>query len=263
VSVRIADRWFQHRRLDDEISLLWEPHADPFARCNMWHVRGRTRDLLIDTGLGVQELRPYVEQVFGRPVVALITHAHFDHSGSFHEFDERWMHAAEAVEMTTGLAWGALCRNQLTADIIEAIERTGYRLPEVLLDAWPCVDFDPRAHRVSPAAPTLQLSDGEIIDLGDRHLEVLHLPGHSSGSIGLWESRTGILFSGDTIYDGPLIDGLPDNRRADYGASLRRLLDLPVRVVHAGHDPSFDRRRLMALAKSYLEPAGPTRHSAA
>jgi hypothetical protein len=31
-------------------------------------------------------------------------------------------------------------------------------------------------------------------------------------------SSTGTLFSGDTIYDGPLIEGLPDNRRADYGA---------------------------------------------
>ena len=257
MSFKIADRWFQHRRLDDDVSLIWEPHADPFARCNMWHVRGRSRDLLIDTGLGVRELRPYVEQIFGRPVTAVITHAHFDHSGSFHEFDERWMHAAEAVEMATGLSWGALCRNQMTAEVIEAIESTGYQLPDILLDAWPCENFDPCAYRVPPAAPTLQLSDAEIIDLGDRHLQVLHLPGHSSGSIGIWESRTGTLFSGDTIYDGPLIDSLPDNRRADYGHSLRRLLDLPVRIVHAGHDPSFDRSRLTALAKDYFDRKHP------
>ena len=101
----------------------------------------------------------------------------------------------------------------------------------------------------------MQLGDGQIIDLGNRHLEVLHLPGHSSGSIGLWEAASGTLFSGDTIYDGPLIDGLPDNRRADYGNSLRRLLDLPVHIVHAGHDPSFDKRRLVALAQDYLARA--------
>lgn len=252
---QIAARWFEHRRLDDEISLVWEPHADPFARCNMWHVRGRTRDLLIDTGLGVKELRPYIEEVFGRKVTAVITHAHFDHSGSFHEFDERWMHAAEAVEMATGLTWGALCRNRLTADVIDAIEATGYKLPEILVDAWPCENFDPRAYRVPTAAPTLQLEEGQLIDLGDRHLEVLHLPGHSSGSIGLWEARTGTLFSGDTVYDGPLIDGLPDNPRAEYGKSLRRLIDLPVRVVHAGHDPSFDKDRLNALATDYFNRA--------
>jgi len=48
---RIAARWFEHRRLDHDVSLVWEPHADPFARCNMWHVRGRVTDLLIDRKL--------------------------------------------------------------------------------------------------------------------------------------------------------------------------------------------------------------------
>jgi glyoxylase-like metal-dependent hydrolase (beta-lactamase superfamily II) len=247
---RIAARWFEHYRLDDDISQ--EPCADPFARCNMWHVRGRSRDLLIDTGLGVQELRPYVENVFGRKVTAVITHAHFDHCGGFHEFDDRWMHAAEALEMSTGLGWGALCRDQLSPSIVDAIEGTGYKLPEILLDAWPRETFDPRAYRVRPAAPTLQIDEGHVIDLGDRHLEVLHLPGHSSGSIGLWEASTATLFSGDTVYDGPLIDSLPGNRRSEYAKSMRRLLDLPVRVVHAGHEPSFDGLRLKTLVSDYF-----------
>ena len=60
-----------------------------------------------------------------------------------------------------------------------------------------------------PAAPaTTLLCDGDVVDLGDRAFEVLHLPGHSPGSIGLWEPATGVLFSGDAIYDGPLLDEL-------------------------------------------------------
>jgi glyoxylase-like metal-dependent hydrolase (beta-lactamase superfamily II) len=50
-----------------------------------------------------------------------------------------------------------------------------------------------------------------VIDLCDRVFEVLHLPGHSPGSIGLWERQTGTLFSGDAIYDGPLLDELRDS----------------------------------------------------
>jgi len=41
--------------------------------------------------------------------------------------------------------------------------------------------------------------DGDIIDLGDRAFEVLHLPGHSPGSIALFEAATKTLFSGDAI----------------------------------------------------------------
>ena len=37
----------------------------------------------------------------------------------------------------------------------------------------------------------------------------LHLPGHSPGSLGLWEPRSGLLLSGDAVYDGPLLDQLP------------------------------------------------------
>jgi glyoxylase-like metal-dependent hydrolase (beta-lactamase superfamily II) len=96
------------------------------------------------------------------------------------------------------------------------------------------------------------VDEGDVIDVGDRRFEVLHLPGHSPGSIGLWEAKTGILFSGDAIYDGPLLDELPGSDIATYVATMKRLRDLPVAVVHAGHDPSFGRDRLRALCDGYL-----------
>jgi glyoxylase-like metal-dependent hydrolase (beta-lactamase superfamily II) len=99
---------------------------------------------------------------------------------------------------------------------------------------------------------TRSVDEGDIIDLGDRHFEVLHLPGHSPGSIGLFEAATETLFSGDAIYDGPLLDELPESNIADYVRTMKRLRELPVRVVHAGHDPSFGRERLYELADAYL-----------
>ena len=51
-----------------------------------------------------------------------------------------------------------------------------------------------------------EIGEGDVIDLGDRAFEVLHLPGHSPGSIGLWDPAAGTLFSGDAIYDGPLLE---------------------------------------------------------
>ncbi|HEY7688044.1 MAG TPA: MBL fold metallo-hydrolase, partial [Dongiaceae bacterium] len=82
-------------------------------------------------------------------------------------------------------------------------------------------------------------------------------PGHSPGSMGLWEKGTGILFSGDALYDGPLLDELEDSNLADYVRTMRRLRELPVRVVHAGHDPSFGRDRLIELADAYLARRDP------
>ena len=101
---------------------------------------------------------------------------------------------------------------------------------------------------MSSAPATRLLGDGDNLDLGDRHLQIIHLPGHSPGGIGLWEAATGILFSGDTIYDGPLIDDVID----DYIRSMERLRSVPVRVVHGGHFASFGRERFVALIDSYL-----------
>jgi glyoxylase-like metal-dependent hydrolase (beta-lactamase superfamily II) len=109
------------------------------------------------------------------------------------------------------------------------------------------------SYRVRPAEPTRIVEEGDVLDLGDRSFEILHPPGHSPGSIGLWESSSGTLFSGDAIYDGPLLDAIPGADITDYARTMERLRALPVRVVHAGHDPSFGRDRLVALADAWLE----------
>jgi glyoxylase-like metal-dependent hydrolase (beta-lactamase superfamily II) len=121
-----------------------------------------------------------------------------------------------------------------------------------MLTAIPHEGYDPRAHRPMPAPPTRRLSAGDIVDLGDRSFEVLHLPGHSPGSIGLWDARARVLFSGDAIYDGPLLDELPGSDIPLYVATMKRLRALPVEVVHGGHEPSFGRMRLIELCDAYL-----------
>ena len=68
---------------------------------------------------------------------------------------------------------------------------------------------------------------------------MLHLPGHTPGSIALLEERTGTLYSGDIVYDGPLIDDAYHSNREDYVATMDSLRALPVSVIHGGHFPSF------------------------
>ena len=104
----------------------------------------------------------------------------------------------------------------------------GYIVPELLVDAVPPGGLAAATMDRAAAPPTRLLADGDVIDLGDRAFEVLHLPGHSPGSIGLWEAASGVLFSGDAVYDGPLLDELDDSDVDDYCATMRRLRDLPV-----------------------------------
>lgn len=249
----VAQRWFQRARVDDSITLLWEPHVVALMRCNIWHVRGRDRDLVIDTGMGVQSLTAEMADLVDKPVTAVATHGHDDHIGSHHEFDDVVAHPLEAplleappldtLDIVQG--WGE--------ETVAMLTGSGYELESpYFVDALP-PGYAFEQYRQLPARVTRRIVEGDVVETGDRAFEVLHLPGHSPGSIGLWEAATGTLFSGDALYDGPLLDELPESNITDYCATMERLLTLPVKVVHAGHDPSFDRARLQVLCRAYLD----------
>ncbi|MFE8071837.1 MBL fold metallo-hydrolase [Marinobacteraceae bacterium S3BR75-40.1] len=251
--MKIAHRWFELERIDDRITRLWEPHVAAFGQCNMWHVRGRDADLLVDAGMGVSSLKQAMAALIDKPLFVVATHTHMDHMGSLHEFEQRLVHPLEAAEARSPEPFPVLCSDHWPAGMREAIQDQGYDVPDLLIDAYPHEGFDPKAFRLQGAEPTRLVGEGDVVDLGDTAFEVMHLPGHSPGSIGLWEPNTGTLFSGDAIYDGPLLDAIEGADRGDYRRTMERLRRLPVEVVHAGHDPSFGRERLVALVDGYLE----------
>jgi glyoxylase-like metal-dependent hydrolase (beta-lactamase superfamily II) len=243
----VAPRWFRFTVADERNTLIEEPNVRDLLRANVWHRRGRDRDLLVDCGLGVTALAPLLAERFDREPVLVLTHAHLDHMGSAHEFDQVWAHPLESVDdPNPGSLYGPALAVQVGLD--EA-------LPPVLLTARPHSGYDLDTYWVRPVTPTRALADGDLIDLGDRTLTVLHLPGHSPGSIALFDDSDGTLFSGDVIYDDVLLDSLFGSDKEQYACSLRRLRALPVRLVRPGHGHSFGPERLHHLIDDYLRSA--------
>lgn len=250
--MKVADKWFQHQKIDDRITLIKEPYVSAFAQCNIWHIKGRDADLLIDAGMGVSSLKEAISQLIDKPLIAVATHTHFDHIGSIHEFEHRLVHPSEAHSLAKPDDFPVLCSCHWPHGMRESIESQGYEVPDLMIDAYPHKHFDPMAFRLTGCQPTRLIDEGDIIDLGDVAFEIMHLPGHSPGGIGLWNEKTGTLFSGDTIYDGPLLDEIEGANLEDYARSLKRIEKLPVNMVHGGHDPSFGKERLKTLINHYF-----------
>jgi glyoxylase-like metal-dependent hydrolase (beta-lactamase superfamily II) len=233
-----AADWWRIRPLSDGVTWIDEPHIHQFYRCNVWHVRGRDRDMLVDSGMGVVSLRQHIPLVTERPLDAVASHTHFDHIGNHHEFPCRLCHGGEA-EMLRNPDRKAILADPYVTDGI--------------FIQMPPAPYQSSLYGVTPAPATRLLWDGDLIDLGDRHFEVIHTPGHSPGGIALWEAATGILFSGDIVYDGPLIEDTYHSDPNDYFASMIRLYHLPVRVVHGGHFPSYDGQRHKTIIRAWLD----------
>lgn len=233
-----ADNWYGITKVGDDVSFISEPHIKEFYRCNIWHIRGRDNDMLVDSGMGVVSLRQQIPLVTEKSCIAVASHTHFDHIGCHHEFDVRCVHTAEAELLSSPSRENTLADPYVTDDIFTKLPPLPYKSSQ---------------YAVKSAPATRLLADGDVIDLGDRHFSVMHTPGHSPGGIMLFEKQTGILFSGDTIYDGPLIDDAFHSDISTYINVMERIMDLPVRVVHGGHFPSFDGQKYRELIRLYLK----------
>jgi glyoxylase-like metal-dependent hydrolase (beta-lactamase superfamily II) len=186
---------------------------------------------LVDSGMpgDVKQIEAQMqEQGFALSALRTIvlTHAHVDHVGSVPELVRRsgaqvLAHAQEVpyVERTQSLPAASLPRRIMNW------------FSERMMGRQPACHVD-RA-----------LEDGETVAaLGGLH--VLHTPGHTPGSICLYQPERQILFTGDTLFNrNPMTDRrglqLPPSMlitdRAALLASVRRLADLPVQVLCAGH----------------------------
>jgi len=230
--------WFSKEMLSEGLTRLYEPHVHSFFRANMFHIVGRDADLVIDFGMGFCSLERALNIPAGKPVLAVATHAHIDHVGSFHEFENRLGHEAEAAAFA----------HMHDADTLAPYFRTQ---PGALAQV-PSPGARPETYTISPAPLTTTLRENDIIDIGEVRYTVLHLPGHSPGSIGLLDEKAGTFFSGDAIYEGKLVDDLPGCDIEIYKATMERLLHLEVHVTHGGHGVSFGEPRLRELAQAYL-----------
>lgn len=228
---------YKRFKISDTISLIQETGVANFMRCNIWHVSGRDYDLVIDTGMGLDSLKQWIMHYTDRPIKAIVTHSHFDHSGCLHEFDERLGHRAEADILANP-------HNEKTL-FSGAWTRIG------IIDPNQHPEFSAELYKVQAAPLTAYLDEGDVVDLGDVAYQILHLPGHSPGSIGLYDSDTRTLFSGDAIYDGELLDSLYHSDKSVYLQTLERIEALGAEVHHGGHYPSFGKVRMQQLIDSY------------
>lgn len=167
------------------------------ASRNAYLVKGAERALLFDLSLEEPELFAYAARLADAPVQLALSHAHVDHIYHLSEREEVWLHADDV---------GLLRRGCLFQRPVK-----------------PC----PRLHF---------LRGGDRIALGGRTLCVIHIPGHTDGSILLWDEETGTLLSGDTAARR-LLYGLHGYVPfAVFCEELKKLRKLPIRQIYSAHD---------------------------
>ncbi len=171
--------------------------------------------VIIDCGVLIprkrKDLLEFIEQNRLQPVRLLLTHAHHDHVYGNDLIHDRYgllpeVHEDDRVLMT----------RQLPRRIAELHKDYPYDIP----------------------MPEHYLTDGETITFGTHCLQVIHVPGHSPGSVVFYCAEEGIAFTGDTLMKSwigntELMFSSPE----DMYASLKYLVQLlpDDTVIYPGH----------------------------
>jgi len=180
------------------------PAEKPGSHCYVFY--GDDLTVLVDSGLQSNEKR--IRSVIGdSPDLIINTHEHFDHIGANKAFQDETMIAAHrfsAVKMEHGDDEVLQCR-------VNKQDVSGYRV-----HYW--------------------LQNNTLFNIGGMHLKVLHTPGHTSGCICLYESRTRTMISGDTVFaDGTISLITRSGSYGDYVNSLGRLRTIKIDRICPGH----------------------------
>ena len=193
------------------------------------------RNVLIDSGLD-QNFLALQEQLHSlglklRDIDIIInTHEHLDHIGAnryFQEFSLIAAHRFAATKITLQDHYVTLYRSR---DLNEV-----------------------------PLHVHLWLENRSLFDLGSHTLEVIHTPGHTSGSICLYEFTTKVLFSGDTVFAGGTLSYIAESGSVgDYINSIIRLEARKISKIYPGHGkvsahPEEDLSRAILNAKKLLQ----------
>lgn len=246
-----SDEWFVVKNLGDGIHLLAEPpHVNSFL------ITGTKRAVLFDTGLGVANIRKVAEQITDLDILVVNSHYHFDHIGGNHLFSKIAIHelGASALAGEVPAEWLATYMDHTARmldnfKIYRELDDAFFHLldREMLPRPLPS-GFDSKAWKTVPTVPSRLLTDGDVLDLGSRSLQVIHTPGHTPDSICLLDAKSGALFAGDTLCTGPHSVHLPDSDPYAAARSTRRLATefrtstnviYPCHVLRYAVDPGF------------------------
>ncbi|MFM7272428.1 MAG: MBL fold metallo-hydrolase, partial [Gammaproteobacteria bacterium] len=195
------------------------------------------RALLFDTGTGMVPQRPLVEKLTPLPVTVINSHTHYDHVGGNHEFDRILAIDSPYTRANTA----GFPHEELATEVA----------PEAFCKGAP-EGLDTAAYRTRAWKASGSVRDGDSIDLGDRTIEVLQVPGHTPDATALLDRANGLLWTGDSWYDGTLWLYVPETDLDAYERSMARLAALAPglkQLLPAHNTVSADPARLgMALA---------------
>lgn len=209
---------------------------------NMFLFLGKDKDLLIDCGLGVVDIKKFLAEQGVTNVRTAITHCHFDHIGGlkFFEPSEIIIPAYTYKNINNKALWGLehLRAQDFDRECIEHF--TGEAVAHLIKD-----------HTVT--LPAAEPYTGNHIPSGGYIFDIIEAPGHTDDSVIFFDRMRKIIITGDVLYDGKLYIGFPNSNNADYIRTLEMIEGLDFELVLPGHNRMMTKAEALEVIERWKE----------
>ena len=229
--------WFEVYKIEPNVYVFYEPGQ--FEEVISYLVVGKKKAALIDTGCGIGNMKKLVEEFTQLSTMVVNTHSHYDHVAQNHMFSEVAIFDAQNSR-------------QVAKNGYSKMEMAHLLAKGMLWKPLP-KDFDAQTYYVRPFAVSWWLKDGDVIELGDRNLEVIHTPGHSPDSICLLDRDAKLLWTGDTFYSGAIYLHLPGSDLATFINSYEKMISLSTlyeKLMPSHNEPWVNKAILQEVMKA-------------
>ena len=195
-------KFFHSRKIDDGLTQI-----AGLAGEKAYLVEGENYALLIDGLTGVGSLKAFVRELTEKPVVMVATHGHMDHVGAAWEYGELFIHPDDMAAIYTDRHTGEERRFLFATTFAKF--GVPFRTEPTMADVIPAC-----------AIKTYPVYQGDVFDLGGTMLEVIHVPGHTYGSIMLLDRKRRVVFGGDGLNGNTLLNLVESASVEEYYNSL-------------------------------------------
>ncbi|WP_333888178.1 MBL fold metallo-hydrolase [Clostridium sp.] len=161
------DTWFTIEKIDDSTYSISE--YGHWEKVHSYLIIGEKSACLIDTGLGIGNIKEVTDSLTSLPIKVITTHVHWDHIGGHKYYEDIYVHKGDSTWLEEGIP--------IPLNVIK-----NYVIKPPITKPFP-KNFDINKYTIYKGKASHVIEDGYVVSLGNRELQIIYTPGHSPGHV--------------------------------------------------------------------------------